>query len=111
MSEPQNGTFSQLMELGKQPKPKPERKHRSPPPDTAKRFEDLATTPYNSQNYRFTDDELQWLRQQSFTLSARFGAKVTQNTVIRFAVRHLRDACAPDPDNNPLVSAIDKLAK
>jgi hypothetical protein len=79
-----------------------------PPKATA---EDVTATPYISQNYRFTDDELRWLRLQVFRLRERFGTKVSQNTILRVALAHLREACDKNPRNNPLIDAASRLKK
>ena len=53
----------------------------APPP-----AEDINTVAYMSQNYRFTDSELRWIRQQSFSLTERLGFRVPQSTVLRIAI-------------------------
>lgn len=108
------GTYTQLVEISqKKRKPQeqssPTRNEKSPPPEQPR--EDLATTPYISQNYRFTEDELRWLRRQSYNLTERIGSKVSQNTILRVALRLLRDACTKNPKRNPLVEAVSQLKK
>jgi hypothetical protein len=107
------GTYSQLMELSqdkapaaaKTPQPRP----KSAP--VAEPAEDLSTTPYISQNYRFTEEELRWLRRQSFSLTERMGWKVSQNTILRVALQLLRDLYGKSPKDNPLLEALSKLKK
>jgi len=108
------GTYSRLIEVAHKkarpaatPSPTPPKKEPKPgePP------EDLATTPYISQNYRFTEDELRWLRRQAYNLTERFGAKVSQNMILRVALGLLRDACVRNPRQNPLLEALSKLKK
>jgi len=122
------GTYSELVELSRQEPPKQARSQPSATPSTdpapqarpraAKQeaehtelSEDLSTTPYISQNYRFTEDELRWLRRQSYTLSERLGMKVSQNTILRIALQRLRDLYTQNPKDNPLVETISKLKK
>lgn len=112
MSEAE-GTYTQLVELSQEkaqtpvspspPKPKSESIPETP--------EDLSTTPYISQNYRFTEEELRWLRRQSFSLTERMGWKVSQNTILRVALQLLRDLYAKSPKDNPLLEALGKLKK
>ncbi len=109
-----DGTYSKLVDIAEKkqarskaiPQPRPEKK---PATETPK--EDLGTTPYISQNYRFTEDELRWLRRQAYNLTDRLGSKVSQNTVLRVALQHLRDACAKSPKLNPLVEAVSRFKK
>jgi hypothetical protein len=115
MTEPE-GTFSKLMEIAdaepKKARPIPTTPPNEPPnaePHT--QTEDLNTTPYISQNYRFTEDELRWLRTRSFDLSEVYGAKVPQNTILRIALHELRDACERNPNSNPLTRAVSRLKK
>jgi hypothetical protein len=114
MSE-NDGTYAALMELqqGKvPPKPAASQKPREPAPKpTSGPTEDLVTTPYISQNYRFTEDELRWLRQQAFRLTERLGTKVSQNAILRVALASLRELCDRNPRTNPLVDAISRLKK
>src|SRR5690349_3877050 len=114
MSE-NEGTYAALMELQQaMPEGKPEASA-SPPitpaPAPKEPVEDIATTPYISQNYRYTDGELRWLRQQAFKLTEKQGAKVSQNTVLRIALAYLRQVCEKNPRNNPLTDAISRLKK
>ena len=110
-----NGTYSALMELQQdaQPlkalKPKQAREARENPKATP--VEDLSTTPYVSQNYRFTEDELRWLRHQAFKLTEKLGAKVSQNTILRIALAQFREVCDRSPRNNPLLDALSRLKK
>lgn len=110
------GTYASLVEL-QQPKPRAKPKPATPAPtksashDTPKPVEDISTTPYISQNYRFTEDELRWLRYQAFKLTERLGTKVSQNTILRIALAHLRQVCDKSPRSNPLVDAISRLTK
>jgi hypothetical protein len=108
------GTYSRLIEVERKraapaaaPSPAQPRKEAKPaaPP------EDLATTPYISQNYRFTEDELRWLRRQAYSLTERFGTKVSQNAILRVALGLLREACGKNPRQNSLTEAISKLKK
>ncbi len=106
------GTYSQLVEVARDkpasrftPKAKPER-HESEPDN-----DDLSTVPYISQNYRFTEDELRWLRRQSLNLTERLGSKVSQNTILRFALQFLREAYTKSPKDNPLLDALSKLKR
>jgi len=120
MSE-NDGTFSKLMEIAettpsasRPPTPprqaQPSQPQASPAP-TANPSEDLNTTPYISQNYRFTEDELRWLRRQSLNLSERLGSKVSQNTILRVALQVLRELYTKSPKSNPLLEALNKLKK
>lgn len=110
------GTYSQLVEIAEKRK-KPSSPTATSPRPPIKRVvesevrEDLATTPYISQNYRFTEDELRWLRRQAYNLTERLGTKVSQNTILRVALQLLREACARSPAHNPLVEAITKIRK
>lgn len=109
-----DGTYSKLVDIAKKkqarskpfPPPRPERK-----PATEAPKEDLSTTPYISQNYRFTEDELRWLRRQAYNFTERLGSKVSQNTILRVSLHHLRDACTKNPKRNPLVDAVSRLKK
>ena len=111
-----DGTYSQLVEIAEKrtkpapPKPKASRPAAKKPPEPEP-SEDLATTPYISQNYRFTEDELRWLRRQAYSLTERLGTKVSQNAILRVALQLLRDACARSPARNPLVDALTKIRK
>ncbi len=115
-----DGPFSRLMELA-ETGPAPASPSKPPvrpklPPATAKAsapepVEDINATPYISQNYRFTEDELRWLRKRSFDLSEEVGAKVSQNTILRIALRELREACDHNPTSNPLSKAVTRLNK
>lgn len=117
MSEPVEGTFSKLMEIAETNGGEPQRPvkdaHQPEPsqPHDHETQEDITTTPYISQNYRFTEDELRWLRARSFDLSESLGAKVPQNTILRIALRELRDACERNPKSNPLTRALARLKK
>ena len=108
------GTYSQLVEIAEK-KGKPHKPPALPRieknPPTEQSHEDLTTTPYISQNYRFTEEELRWLRRQSYNLTERLGSKVSQNTILRVALRLLRDACTKNPKRNPLVDAVSQLKK
>lgn len=109
------GTYSKLVEIeqeqGKRPVPKaPSLPHAEPQQTSDESREDLATTPYISQNYRFTDDELKWLRKQSYNLTERLGGKVSQNTILRVALQFLRDACS-NSKRNPLLEIVSRLKK
>lgn len=121
MSE-NDGTFSKLMELADTtpvPKPVPVAKRESPstaapveqPASTMEAPEDINETPYISQNYRFTEEELRWLRKRSFDLTEQVGAKVSQNTILRIALRELRQSCDRNPNSNPLSKAVARLKK
>jgi hypothetical protein len=109
------GTYSKLVEIaGQRPRPTRSPAHAQPPaqPSPVERpKEDLSTTPYMSQNYRFTEEELHWIRKQSYDLTERLGAKVSQNTVLRIALQFLRDACAKNSTSNPLVETASRLKK
>ena len=110
------GTYSQLVEIAeKQKRPSSaEPKSRRPAAKKAAEpepREDLATTPYISQNYRFTDDELRWLRRQAYNLTERLGTKVSQNTILRVALQLLREACVRGGTRNPLIESITKVKK
>ncbi len=115
-----DGTFSKLMEIAEtapappeSPKP-PMRPEVSPLPAKAvpvEPVEDINSTPYISQNYRFTEDELRWLRKRAFDLSEQVGTKVSQNTILRIALRELRDACDRNPITNPLSKTVTRLKK
>lgn len=113
MSEAE-GTYSQLVELSQEKAPAPAKiplprpKLDEPGAETA---EDISTTPYISQNYRFTEDELRWLRRQSFSLTDRMGWKVSQNTILRVALQLLRELYAKSPKDNPLLEALGKIKK
>jgi len=120
MSE-NDGTFSKLMEIAeatpsasRPPTPprraQPSQPQASPVP-AAEPSEDLSTTPYISQNYRFTEDELRWLRRQSLNLSERLGSKVSQNTILRVALQVLRELYTKSPKSNPLLETLNKLKK
>ena len=109
-----DGTYTQLADMAK--KREPGKKRPTPPrpgskPNSEAGREDLTTTPYISQNYRFTEDELRWLRRQAYNLTERLGGKVSQNTVLRVALHFLRDACTKSPKRNPLVDAVSELKK
>ncbi len=114
------GMFTQLMDASdkaqraRAPTTRPRQEaepHTKNKAQASKPREDLSTTPYISQNYRFTEDELRWLRRQAYNLTERLGGKVSQNTVLRVALQHLRDACSANPKRNPLVDAISRLKK
>ncbi len=107
------GTYAALMELqqgkasSKSPRPKDTKTEKS----SEVPREDITTTPYISQNYRFTEDELRWLRHQVFRLRERLDTKVSQNTILRIALAHFRDLCDQNPRNNPLIDAVSRLKK
>ena len=107
------GTYSKLAELAEkksaQARPEPPKSAAKPQVDAPR--EDLSTTPYISQNYRFTEDELRWLRRQAYNLTERIGVKVSQNTILRVALSLLRDTCTKNPKRNPLLDAVSKLKK
>ncbi|MEX2246929.1 MAG: hypothetical protein WEC75_09595 [Dehalococcoidia bacterium] len=110
------GTYSQLVELSQEKAPATRPAPREPARPKAEAAadlsaEDLSTTPYISQNYRFTEDELRWLRRQAYNLTERLGAKVSQNTILRVALQLLRDTCSKSPKDNPLSEALSKLKK
>ncbi len=114
-----DGTYSKLIEIEREKQPTqeppktPRPSDKTPPakPQTGTEpKEDLATTPYISQNYRFTEDELKWLRKQSYSLSERLGSKVSQNTILRLALQFLRDACSNNR-RNPLLEIVSRLRK
>jgi hypothetical protein len=116
------GTYAQLVELAQKkddtPKPsvRPGRKVGSSAAPEAKAVsgepaEDLSTTPYISQNYRFTEDELRWLRRQAYSLTERLGAKVSQNTILRVALHQLRELCTKSPKSNPLLDTLTRIKK
>lgn len=107
------GTYTQLVELSQEKAqtpvaPAPPKPRSESAPETP---EDLSTTPYISQNYRFTDEELRWLRRQSFSLTERMGWKVSQNTILRVALQLLRELYAKSPKDNPLLEALGKIKK
>jgi hypothetical protein len=109
------GTYSKLVEIAGQ-RSKPARspadtQQAAQTPTVEQAGEDLSTTPYISQNYRFTEDELRWIRKQSYNLTEKLGAKVSQNTVLRIALQFLRDACTKNPKDNPLVEMASRLKK
>lgn len=110
-----DGTYSALMELQHGvPDPKNVKvKHtKQAGEDTkARPVEDFSTTPYISQNYRFTEEELRWLRHQAFKLTERLGTKVSQNTILRIALAQLRHVCEKSPRNNPLIETVSRLTK
>ena len=118
MTDPE-GTYSKLVEIAQKKAPDKEAPPtpRALPAQVEKPApvegpgEDLNTTPYISQNYRFTEDELRWIRKQSYNLTEKLGAKVSQNTVLRIALQFLRDACAKNPKDNPLVETASRLKK
>jgi hypothetical protein len=112
-----DGTYAKLVEIAdRQPKPmrpspvqpSPEQK---PSPPAEQPHEDISTTPYMSQNYRFTQTELRWLREQAYSLTDQFGMKVPQNTVLRIALHHLIDAATKNPKHNPLLEVVGRLKK
>lgn len=109
-----DGTYSALIELqqGRSPKgPNPQQANEPKENLKANPVEDLSTTPYVSQNYRFTEDELRWLRHQAFKLTEKLGAKVSQNTILRIALAQFREVCERSPRNNPLLDALSRLKK
>jgi len=72
------GTCARLVEIAEKKgkpaePPAPTRSERKVP--TEQPSEDLTTTPYIRQNYRFTEDELRWLRRQSYNLTERLGSR------------------------------------
>jgi hypothetical protein len=109
------GTYAALMELQQaRPKAKPEApttpvEPPSQPPKSP--AEDITTTPYISQNYRFTEDELRWLRHQAFKITEKLGTKVSQNAILRIALGHFRRVCEKNPRSNPLIEAVSRLKK
>jgi hypothetical protein len=117
MTESQ-GTYSELVELSQREHP-PARKETPPkapkpterPVSPASPAEDLFSTPNISQNYRFTEDELRWLRTRSFELTEEIGTKVSQNMILRIALRDLREACDRNPTSNPLSRAVSRLKR
>jgi hypothetical protein len=110
-----DGTYASLMELQQDKNSAKPPTSQEPKDPTAKAphlpVEDIGNTPYISQNYRFTEDELRWVRQQAFKLTERFGTKITQNAILRVALANLRDLCEKNPKANPLLEAISRLKK
>ncbi len=96
---------------GPRPEPAKSSSKPAPKPEVEAPNEDLSTTPYISQNYRFTEDELRWLRRQAYNLTERIGIRVSQNTILRVALGLLRDVCTKKPRSNPLLDAVPKLRK
>ena len=128
MANEEKGMFTELMEASREPSNAPPPRPKKAPEATrpieqvssptgddtltaASEQEDLSTIPYMAQNYRFTEDELKWLRRQAYDLTETLGAKVPQNLVVRIAVHHLRQVVTKNPKNNPLLEAISKLRK
>ena len=116
------GTYSQLVEIDQEkakgaprailPPPRapaPPSKAASPTPEAPS--EDINTTPHLSQNYRFTDQELHWLRKQSYDLTERFGTKISQNAVLRIALQLLRQAVEKNRKENPLLEMVSQIKK
>lgn len=73
--------------------------------------EDINAVPHISQNYRFTETDLRFLREKSFKLSDQFGIKVSQNAILRIALAYLRLVCQRNPRSNPLLDAISRLKR
>lgn len=117
------GTYSQLVEVDQKkttetaraipspaaPVPAQPHKAASAPPEAPS--EDVNTTPHLSQNYRFTEQELHWLRKQSYDLTERFGTKISQNAVLRIALHFLRQATEKNQKENPLLEAASQIKK
>ena len=103
------GTFSRLSEIAQTPLRSAPGSKKQPKSDGP--AEDLGTIPYISQNYRFTEDELRWIRRQAYDLTEQLGGKVSQNTILRIALRFLRDECDKNPQTNPLVETVTQLKK
>jgi len=110
-----DGTYSALMELQQDRQPlkalKPKQAKEASENPKATPVEDLSTTPYVSQNYRFTESELRWLRHQAFKLTEKLGTKVSQNAILRIALAHFRDLYDKNPRNNPLLDGVSRLKK
>lgn len=115
----EDGTYSQLVEAAQEkmaPAPRPAApvvKPQSSEQKTPARSpaEDINTTPHLSQNYRFTEQELHWLRKQSYDLTERFGTKISQNAVLRIALHFLRQATEKNKKDNPLLDGAAQLKK
>jgi hypothetical protein len=109
------GTYSALMELERGQNRLPKRTdlelRQSSEPGKASPPDELDIIPYMSQSYRFTEEEVRWIRQQSFTQTQRLGTRISQNTIVRFALHYLRDACRKNPKRNPLSEAISRLKR
>jgi hypothetical protein len=111
------GTYSKLVTIAQEKESPPKKPSPIAEPASEKTpqmdepGEDLSTIPYMNQSYRFTEEEVRWIRRQAYSLTERLGTKVSQNTVIRFAVHQLREACRKNPKRNPLVDAVSRLKR
>jgi hypothetical protein len=53
-------------------------------------IDELRATAYKNQTFRFSEDELNWLKDRSYGLSRALGRKVGQNDLLRLALRVFR---------------------
>lgn len=107
-----DGTYAKLADMAKKQetskKPPTFTARPKPEPSSSERIEDLYITPYISQTFRLTEDELRWVRKQAFIQTEKLGEKVTQNMIVRIALRSLREACAENPKENPLLESLSR---
>lgn len=116
MSE-SDGTFSKLMELAeslprepkrhtKQAEPTPTRRARQQEPPHSdslpKHLDDLSETGYTSHSYRFTEEELRWLRLFCYRVSADLDRPVNHNTLVRLLLRLADQEWKANPQDNKL---------
>lgn len=57
-------------------------------------IDELRTTAYKNQTFRFSEDELNWLRDRSYGLTRALNRKVGQNDLLRLALKIFRKTVA-----------------
>lgn len=100
---PDEPMFAKLMNDEKQRPMSPSKSDGAevePPPAGA--LPDLSEAGYTSHSYRFTAEELRWLRRFCARLSADLDRPVTHNTFMRLLLRLAHQEWHEDPNNNRL---------
>ena len=57
---------------------------------TKDEIDELRETAYKAQTFRFSEDELNWLRDRSYGLTRALGKKVGQNDLLRLSLKIFR---------------------
>lgn len=111
--------FAQLMESSpeaardeKQPpkpiatRPRPKEPKRNHVEILEELLEDLSQAGYTSHSYRFTEDELRWLRRFCLRLSEALDRPISHNTFIRLLFRLADAEWRSNPEKNKLRNLI-----
>lgn len=104
--------FSKLMEVTNEDRNEPKKQILPSPSLQADELElEEIDRPYEAQTYRFTPDEMAWIREQSYLLSKTLGFAVYQNTILRIGLLELRRRSHSGPERNPLLDELRKDKK